>query len=81
MTLIFATWGGGRKSELKAGAKEENKCEAEEIQHKAKKNFEKEGCKTEIKGTKARQSAGRIKKIQLRIEIDWVFCYIKFSIS
>ena len=31
------------------------KCEAEEIYHKTEKNFEKEGWKTEISGTKVRE--------------------------
>ena len=39
----------------KAGAEEESQCEAEETQHKAKKAFEKEGCKMEANGTKARE--------------------------
>ena len=43
------------------GSKEESKCEAEETQHKAKKAFEKEGCKTEANGTKAREEVRRLK--------------------
>ena len=37
------------------------KCEAEEIHHKVKKAFQKEGCKTKIIGTKAREKIRRLR--------------------
>ena len=54
------------------------KCEAEEIYQQNQKKLRKTRLKN---GDQWHKSAGGNKKIEVRTEICWVLCYMKFSLS